>query len=72
MKLFDGERPADDVLVHLTAAEARAAISALTDLLDDAERVSPPVALSTIVDGPRQVTFYIYPDEIMLNTDTAD
>jgi hypothetical protein len=72
MKLFDGDRPADDVLVHLTAAEARAAISALTDLLDDADRVGLPVALSTIVDGPRQVTFYVYPDEITLDADTAD
>jgi hypothetical protein len=71
MRLFDADRPAEDVLVHLTAPEARATISALTDLLDDVDRLDLPVAVSTVVDGVRQVTYYVYSDEATLEADTA-
>jgi hypothetical protein len=69
VRLFDGDRPAEDVLVHLTRAEARETVSALSDLLDDVERWDFPVVLSTIVDGVRQVTFYVYTDEETLEAD---
>ena len=71
MRLFDGDRPAEDLQVHLTRAEARATVGALTDLLDDVERLEFPVVLSTIVDEVRQVTFYVYTDEETLEADTG-
>jgi hypothetical protein len=72
MRLDDGDRPLNEVRVHLTAKEAEAVIAAVRDALDDIARIGLPSSHNYVAIGQQELGLFVYPDAASLEADAAD
>jgi hypothetical protein len=72
MRILDGTRSLDEIELHLTDAEARQVIAALTDSLDDIANFGFGESHSPVTAEGREVMLYVYSSEEALEAEAAD